>query len=462
MSTNSIKLVNFTVKSFAKIDKSNPVIIVWPSDDNKNISLFTGDQAVGKTSVISAFAAACGLPLIQNAINKVDNDRKVSFEFIRNGNTYKVTITKTRFEIETLVGDKWAKLGSPKTVLQDALGPVGQSPMFLKEYSGEDQIKWLRSFYQLSESQAADESKINTDIKTAYSAKRDAKRMLKAIDLKLNANQYFINRAEWDKKIEEHKNADQEKISNIQTKHTHYIKSKEALENLKLEVGRDENEMSLLDSEILELEEKLNAKKKLRLEKSESTVTKKERIKAGESYIEENKFIIEEYNQIESIVKERADMASHEANYNQMLTIVQEQLDYTEKFDENSRKLEEYRKSKIDFIKTITPAIEGFEVCVPDQEEEENETEGAEKREGLYYQGKSVSELSESELWSFYLLLLKAMNIKIVIIENISNLGSGAIDMLNYYASEGGYIIASEMKREEKSLKITVTNKIAE
>lgn len=353
MSANSIKLVNFKVDSFAKIDKSNPVIIVWPTDEQKNISLFKGDQAVGKTSALSAFAAACGLPLIENAINKVDNDRKVSFEFVRQDRTYKVVITKTRFEIETLIGDKWAKMASPKTVLQDALGPVGQSPMFLKEYSGAEQISWLRSFYQLTEEQVNQEKVIDDNIKKAYTTRRDLKRKVADLDKKISSNEYYNNRLEWDKKIKEFNESDQDKISNIQTRHTHYTSVVAGLESMKNTTKNIEAQKLEIEEEILDLEKRLEAKRKQLQEKETELVNLKERVKAGDKYVEDNKFIVDEYNQIESIVKLKADMATHIANYKQMEELVQEKTTAEKEYEDANTTLEKNRKEKIAFIKTI-------------------------------------------------------------------------------------------------------------
>lgn len=464
MSGSNIKLVSFKAESFAKIDSTNPVIVVWP--DDHNIVKLEGDQAVGKSSALAAFIACCGGEIIENAINKKDNKRKVEFEFKKNDRQYKVIITNTRFELQSLIeDDRWAKVPSPKQALQDILGPIGTSPMFLKNMSGKDQIAWLREFRKLSNEEEKQLEEINLKVKESYNGRKDAKRFSKQYDQELQRNDYYVNRAGWNKRFEEFDKSDANDIIRIQNAHQEYVRAEEGLKLLNTTLDQNKTSLKNIDSEIEELEQRL-AKLKETKSSTELAINSLEtRISTGTKYLEDNKSVVTEYNNIADIIKLGSEMATHKTQYAQMLEIEKKASHYHEEFLRLTAKLSEQRAAVKAFIAETFPRFDGLEIFVPsenidDATEAEDGQSKAEIREGIYYKGASMSELSESELWSFYLVLLKSMNINVVVIENLSSLGSGAINMLNYYAEQGGYILATEMKREIKNLKIEVTKNI--
>jgi hypothetical protein len=109
--------------------------------------------------------------------------------------------------------------------------------------------------------------------------------------------------------------------------------------------------------------------------------------------------------------------------------------------------VDEYATLKKEYIKQFTPDIEDFEVCIKDEGEE---------REGLYYKKRSLSMLAESELWELATQIWKAMGVKIIYVENVSSLGTGAVEKFNQFLkNDGAYIFGTKMNRGEDNLKIS-------
>jgi hypothetical protein len=101
---------------------------------------------------------------------------------------------------------------------------------------------------------------------------------------------------------------------------------------------------------------------------------------------------------------------------------------------------------------SMLPNIEGLEIISVEELD-------SDKKVGVYYKDKPISILSESELWGLYLQIWDALNIKFVIIDNISDLGSRAVEIINQMAAEGVYFFAAKMKRNEP-MTITITEKV--
>jgi hypothetical protein len=453
MANNPLKILRLSVDSFGKIDRSQPVMIVFP-DGVRHVQL-EGDQAVGKTSVLSALKAACGYDLPENAVNKTDNDRRAEFEFEKNDRRYKVKITKTRFEVELLVDNNWTKLSSPKGVLADILGPVGASPMFLKDLDGKKQVEWLRSFYRLSEDEKAMETRINNDYSEAYKSRTQVKKDHARLEQELKSNSYYLNRESWQTKIDQMGTDNQAKdlITDVQARFTEYTKAKSGVDALKANMNAAHQAVTDADAEIEELQRKLAAAQQKKEEKLSAVQVLQSRIAQGEKWIEENKAIEEEHANITSIVQQQTENERHKIEFTNMVEKEKQERHLYDEYLRLEGKIDELKNAKKKFIQAITPDLPDLEVCVPDDDE---------KREGIFYQGKTMAELSESELWSLYAQLLEKLNLKIIIIENIGSLGSGAVEIINQYIAAGGYVFASQMIRVEKNLKVQVLDKVFE
>lgn len=445
---SSLKLIGFTVNSFAKIDQSNPVVIVFP--EGKRVMELEGDQAVGKTSVIEAFKSLVGYTMPDNSINKADNTRKASLEFEKNGNKYRVSITKSRFEVELLADNQWAVMKSPKSIISELVGPIGLNPMFLKEYDGKKQLEWIKNFIKLDDEALEMEKKIEGNINSAYLDRRDVNREIKRIDSELAGNTYYTNRHIWEDKIKNYVEPD---IKEVKEKYDIYSRAETEVEVLKSSVENTRQSIETIKSRIEMLSLQLAEAELEQKEAEKKMESEAERLVKGEAYLVENKDIKWQYQQQVAVLSEAKEMGRHQMEYDKMLQLEKRGNHFHSEYARLEAILDQYRAAKKSFIQALTPPVDGLEIFVADEEE---------KREGIFYKGMSVSELSESELWTLNSELLTALDIRIIVIENISSLGSSAIEHFNKYVEMGGYILASKMNREEKALKLIVSDKIAE
>ena len=139
------------------------------------------------------------------------------------------------------------------------------------------------------------------------------------------------------------------------------------------------------------------------------------------------------------------------AGYDTMLMSEKELETLTKQKETLTSEYEAANTELVEYIKSFTPDILGFEVKIATDENTE---------EGLFYTGKSIDQLCESELWEMCLLVWAAFDVRIVFAENLNSLGSNAIERLNWFVDNGGYVFATEMDRAEKNIKISVNTKI--
>ncbi len=69
-------------------------------------------------------------------------------------------------------------------------------------------------------------------------------------------------------------------------------------------------------------------------------------------------------------------------------------------------------------------------------------------------------QLSESELWEMCTQLWIKLNIRVVLVEDISSLGTGAIEKFNEFIKNGGYVFAAMMNRKQNNLRVSFSTKI--
>ena len=181
---------------------------------------------------------------------------------------------------------------------------------------------------------------------------------------------------------------------------------------------------------------------KLELKKSEIE-SKKESINSGEKFVEEHKSAKIEYD---ALFEAYTDIAQYNAEYQKWQETLKDKSDMDEA--ESLVALADSRKDelKADMRNLYTeylPNIEGLDVV---------SVEGldSDKAVGVYYNDESISILSESELWGLYMKIWDALKVKVVMIDNVSSLGSGAVDMINTLVKHGCYVLAAQMKRHQE------------
>lgn len=113
-------------------------------------------------------------------------------------------------------------------------------------------------------------------------------------------------------------------------------------------------------------------------------------------------------------------------------------------------------KLKMDLMKVTKkylPEIEGLEIKIATGMDDEEE--------GIYYNNKTMAQLSESELWSLFFQIWEQKQVRFVFIENVSSLGTDAVGVLNMLAENGVKIFASMMDRKKGSMKISFTDTLS-
>ena len=125
-----------------------------------------------------------------------------------------------------------------------------------------------------------------------------------------------------------------------------------------------------------------------------------------------------------------------------------------DQFETLSQQFDAVEKAKLkDLAKLQTevlPDIKGVELVLEDTHQD-----GQPKAAGLYIDGISSVQVSESEWWKFVIQLWRKNKVKLVIVDNFQSLGSQAVEVLQKLHKDGAYILAAEMNRQQKTLEIS-------
>ena len=457
---NHLKLVSLTVDTFAGLDYSDKsLVIVFP--EGENIAEFSGDQGVGKTSLANALSTLMGGDEPKNAINADKLTKGAALKFIDNGTEYESKLTKSAYTLKQITDVPGAKkaiatVSSPKTVLSNIVGPLGVSPDFLKGKSkGEDQIAWIKSMASQNTDLAAQEQEYKTMHDIAYKKRTQVNKDLQDLGSKItestlyvwdNENKVFVQSENYKMAVQVESEAPKdrkeldEKFKSAEKKNSEYNNGKGRVVELESEAALKRQEIKRIEDEILRLQAQLETEKI----KLTTTIS---HIQIGKDYVEKRKDAEQEYqavrkevmdySEIEKIRNLIATTDSNLAAYNESARVKQELNDIMDGCEKGLKEL----------AQKYTPNIEGLEVVVANID--------SAKPEGVYYKGTNISHLCESELWDLCLQVWKHTGIRIVFIENSSSLGSEAIQRINWFAANGGYVFVTTMQRGYKELKVS-------
>lgn len=459
--SNKLLLKNANIQSFAGISKNNPIIISFP--EGHRFFKAEGDQGTNKSSTMDALKALMSANLVPNAINSEDQDKKLGLRFVgKDGLLYQSKFTKTTFVLENIVTDETGEPAlddknkertreekKPATLIKKLIGPLGIGPLELKAKNEAERLEWLQSHYSDgAEEFKAKEKEFKTVATNAYNKRTNVNRDVKRLDNVLEASDFFKRREFWEnefkvfekeadlnKKIEEKKNTADE-----------YIRVQEKVKNDTTAKTTNDTEITAIEAEIKRLQDLLVKKNELGVQINKS-------LEVNQKFIEDNKLVNEEYTTLKNEWATIQERKLDKVNFDAMLKSLEEK----EKFEKESQELTaDYKKAVKDledFIKSFTPDIPEFEVLVPTEEN---------PKEGIFYKGKSIDQMCESELWEMCLMIWAAFDVRIVFVENINGLGTNAIERLNWFVENGGYVFATEMDRAEKNIKITINTKITD
>lgn len=454
--SNQLKFVSFTPEYFAGINKDQgplyngtDMVLVFP--EAQRITEFSADQGQGKTSNIQCLKMLLGSEEANNAINESADQVKAEITFIdeADGAQYTAKRTRSSFSVQRVADGQKSTINSPKQWLKNKIGNIGLNPMDLIAMKGKDQIAWLRSVQPFTEEQSKLEKDILQKHEEAYNKRTDVNRDVANLKKDVSATDYYT----WDDenkvfhsnttKAEHSKLVAETPIDDESVKARFALaeKNNNSYNAATIKVENHKKQSSTLQEEIALLEKQL-ADKKLALQSVEEV------IENGQKWLDENKNYLAEYEAAKLVLSNAAtlrqmekDIAKSETNYQQYEDKLREQMLLNAKLDE----LASLHKQ---LIKESTPAIPGLEVIIGGLDT---------KEEGLYYKGRPIASACESELWECYFQL---PHMRIVFLENISSLGSAAVEKINEFVANGGRVFCTKMDRTQQSLKVSFYEKI--
>lgn len=442
-----LNLIEFEVSSFLGISADSPVVIDFTEHKSKGVTIFKADQGLGKTSTLTALMLMMGATFdidYKNFTNLKDETTKVDLKFMYDGSNYHAVLSGGRLSLKKQYKEangKWLAEGSPKEMLRMIFGTLGVSPMFLKTMDGKKQIEWFKKTFGKDEDAGKKEQKIVADLKKVTEERKETNREIKSLKGWLDISELYNNYEKSQKKFEKTVNADKEK------------KNFDALSEKKNAYDQYQNTLnisvaSLVDKDgaIAELEAKLAAAKKER-EKLQESVTR------GEKWVEDNKSIVKEYEAANAAWLNLSKTMTEQNTWKEVLA---KEKEYNEALEANilqNDRIDECRKDLLKITKSYLPEVAGLEIRVKVSMDDEDE--------GIYYQNKTLAQLSESELWKLFIPIWEDNEVRFIFCENVQDLGSDAVKTMNMLIKDKkARIFASEMERNKKEMEIVFSTKI--
>lgn len=464
---NHIQILEYEVEGFGGVRPDMKLIF---SLDGKPIVGWEADQGRCKSSLLSGLIFSMGGPEAANSFNvsideetkkrKLTRDIRLTFKDFRNPDiTYEVRVTNTSFKVKHITKGADNKMTSgtvdaPKDFLNRMFGPVGLNPVDFSTKKGKDQITLLRQLYSFTPEDLKEEQNITISYKEKYAKRTLINNELKRLDGEIKSTGFHI----WDpenKCFIESEKSKQAKVSIEKG-----IKS-----DAELNTAKDKAQLRLNDKtrfeEALDTLNKDKAKCVSDIESLKAQLEAKEKeLLALEDRITKGKDTLKGYE----TAKTELDTAWDNVQAQGTLKLLQKSLTdadaavkkYQDQEDAKiniNAVLDNLKIEKKKFISRFTPQIEGIEIIVSD----DSIDEAPQLPEGIYFKGRSMQELSESELWDFFMQLCHSLNIRFIFIENIQILGSNAVERINEFVKNNyGKVFYTAMDRNQKELQFTM------
>lgn len=459
---NHIQLLKWVPEEFAGIDSSRNFVFYL---NEAPIIGFEGDQGVAKTSLLNCLIAHLGGEEAPNSLHitdlpegkkQVGRKSTLTFKDKRYENiSYEVRIGKSSIIVKKMEDVEGTVITSsvdkPKSFLYDMFGPIGISPMSLKENNGKKQIEWVRSLYKFTPAQEKEEQVIQTQYKQKFQQRTGVNNDVKRIKQEIinlgyykfdSENSCFISNDVLQKDLEFVKKNDlneDEIKKKFETATENNRKLTEATTRLETRNREKEN----IEKEIADLKRQLDLKVIELEQKSTQIVT-------GKQYVEEYKNAPVELEQVRVLMENVGEVKLKRQN----IATAKAKVDEYQKQEDEQVKLngdlDELKIRKKNFIKQFTPDVPGIELVVNDGIDNDRE-------EGIYYNNRTPQELSESEIWDFFMQICHAVGIHFMFIENMNSLGSAAVERINWFVQNGyGQVFYTAMQRGQKEMKLTM------
>jgi hypothetical protein len=443
----NIELKLFEATDFMGIDTSKPIIIDFSKvRKSHSVVMFKGDQGVNKTSTMTALMYLMGAAFeidMKSFVNLKDETLDARLEFEYDGERYKVEAKPNRLVLKKQLNGlgKFMAVDEPKATLRKIFGNLGVSPLFLKEMPGKKQIQWFKDTFGADEEASKKEKKLISQYETLFSQRRDINRDIKTVRGALEADPLYQNYEKSQEKFKSPPNAKKEKeeFDTLMEKNQEFSRAKDG-------VVRLQTDLELKKQEIESLRQKLaDAIKK------EEEIQK--RIDNGEKWLEENKDIPARY---EAANEAWLNLSKSLTEYERWKTVLKREKELNEMEQTSMEATGTLDKLRLDLLKitrTYLPGIEGLEMKLKMGLDDEEE--------GIYYNGKSLAQLSESELWDLFENIWAEKGVQFVFCENITSLGSEAVKTLNRLVKEKkAQVFATAMDRSKKDMEIIFSTKI--
>jgi hypothetical protein len=443
---NQLVLEKIEVKNFAGIDDSKPVLICL-GKDSKNIVTAGGDQEVGKTSFLTAIKGTLGANLElkeENYVNQKTGKIETDLEFVYKGRRFRCTWRKSYFKVQEYITDEvlkregWTDQRNPTELLKVMFGYVAQTPESLRLKDGKAQIEEFKKVIGASLDET--EIKLKKDFEEVSKSRTEANRSYTGIKKKLEETPMYVNWEEFEKLYSQEKSIESEKSKYLQAQ-----EKSSKYQEAQLRLSSLQEQKTSKAKEIQDLENKL-----ITLKNEQAALD--EKIEVGEKYINDNSSVISEFEEISKSYLEISQYIADRNNWLGVVTSKKEMEEYESLIQAFDSQKDTIKAKLRELYTSMLPNIEGLEIISVEELD-------SDKKVGVYYKDKPISILSESELWGLYLQIWDALNIKFVIIDNISDLGSRAVEIINQMAAEGVYFFAAKMKRNEP-MTITITEKV--
>jgi nucleoside diphosphate kinase len=447
--SDTLRFISFTPEAFGGINDANAkdMVISFPEANDRIIEL-EGDQGRCKTSLLNFVKVMCGGELPPNATNSIQNDLRGTSEFQIGDRTYKVRMTKGTFTLSYTSPTEKGKIESPKANLQQLIGNIGLSPMMLKDMKGKQQIEWLREAFRLTPEQKALENTIRQNYAKAFEARTDVNREFNRLQKEVAATAYYdydYNNCVFN--TNQMYETDYNTVLNntyddatIQAKYDEAQRKVAQYGNATIRLDTHRDTLLTQQRRIADLEKQLE-------EAKDAESKTQQAIRDGEAWFAANANPKKELDDVVETMKNSGEVRSKRDAIAAAFAKYHEYNAYEEKKIILEGQVAEYREQLNEFVKETTPDIPGLEVIVGDWHPDKNE--------GIYYNDRTPQQLSESEAWALYLLLCKGLGIKVVLLENVTSMGSAAIDVINEFVRDGGYVFCTKMNRQQKNINIS-------
>lgn len=446
--TNFKKLM---IEAFGGIDPDSPITVVF-NEDFKGATVLSGDQGTNKSSTLLAIESLLGGVFSDYYINKKSKSVKGVFEFEKDGKKYRTVLNKSLFKFEEYVNiagkDKWQSPGEDKTLIRKFL-PYATDPDILTQTDGTQQLEWIKKVSGSS----VDDSDLAAQYKKVYSERTLINRDRDNIKKSLVDSGSFIIEAkdviptkqfiETKEKIE---GIDLDKVIDIQQKAVDELdkEDKKVATAKTLFDGFDE-QIKSKHERVSEIQVEIERLRK-QIEKEETEITSLEERKIkGKEFLEASKElpvkILEAKKQLEDskeIKRQKEAVLNTNKQYEEYKTAF-------DKANKLTNQIDEITNERLAMAKSFTPIIPGFEVRLGNLDEEK----------GLFWNGVNIASLSESERFALCIQIWEFYKVQVVFIENISSLGSSAMDIIKMFIERGGTVFATNMRRGQD--KITVS-----